>query len=125
MIDAHSTINSLLVGFHICIAVSNYKMCILFPAPRQRGVCFLSVPTSRQYFAFDGVPVIKALVPQPHWGWHDVVLCPFPQGLVVETKPLLYKFCAIVSATFQYNRVFHVSLYLLSIDTTYWSEDTQ
>ena len=60
-------------------------------------------PTSRQYFTLNSFPVVKALVSQPHRGRHDVVLRPFSQGLIVETKPLLYKFCAIVSTTLQYN----------------------
>jgi hypothetical protein len=77
--------------------VSKY---VFFPAPWQRGVSFCNlVLTSRQYFTFNGFPIIKALVPQPYWGRHDVVLRPFSQGLIVETKPLLYKFCALVSAT--------------------------
>src|SRR5262245_37556337 len=89
------------------------------PAPRQRRGLFSALfLTSRQYSTLNGFRVVKTLVPQPHWGRYDVVFRPFPQGLVVETKPLLYKFCTFVCVTLQYNRVFHVSAYLLCFDTT-------
>jgi hypothetical protein len=71
-------------------------------SPARGSFCKL-VLASRQYFDFNGFPVIKVLVPEPHRGRHDVVFCPFSQGLVVETKPLLYKFRALVCATLQYN----------------------
>ena len=84
------------------------KSCTFFPAPRQRGGLFSNlVLTSRQYFAFNGFPVVKALVPETNRGRHDVVLRPFSQGLIIETEPLLYKFCTFVCAALQYNRIFH------------------
>src|SRR5690348_10455542 len=71
------------------------------------------VVTSRQYFAFNGFPVVEILVAETHRGRHDIVLRPFPQGLIVETKPLLYQFCTFVCAALQYNGIFHVFLDLL------------
>jgi hypothetical protein len=89
--------------------------CTISPRLASAGFFSKLVLTSRQDFTFNGFPVIKILVPEPHRGRHDVVLRPFPQGLVIETKPLLYKFRALVCATLQYNRIFHVFLYLLKI----------
>ena len=40
-------------------------------------------------------------------GRHNVVFRPFSQGLIIETKSLLYKFRALVSAALKYNRIFH------------------
>src|SRR5215472_7515980 len=79
--------------------------------------------TTRQNSNFDGFSVVKALVPESHRRWDNVVLRPFSQSLIVETKSLLYKFCTLVSATLQYNRVFHVFLYLLKPGTAVLAED--
>ena len=48
-------------------------------------------------------------------GRYDVVLCPFSQGLIVETKSLLYEFCTLESATLQYYRILHVYRHLLFV----------
>jgi hypothetical protein len=85
------------------VAVNGFKICTFPRALAARGFVYNLVLTSRQYFTFNSFPIIKALVAQPYRGRHDLVLRPFSQGLIVETKPLLYKLCALVGATLQYD----------------------
>ena len=82
---------------------------LLPPLSKPVGGGFLSnlCSTICEKLTFNRLSIVKAFVPEPHGGWDDVVLGPFPQGLRVETKPLLHEFGAVVSAVLQCNRVLH------------------